>query len=164
MLSLVLEKAPAQARSGIEAALNKSMEKKIRIENTTASSSDIKEKIMDEIKRGAAIREQIQEKLEDKTKIPENKKEQTVCIQVITPARNPATGEVREFPTSCDMPSGWLRTELTGTILKKPLLPVPTSITPNTAVSMPQVPEQAHATDKASIIETPTVSAKIKEP
>ncbi len=31
----------------------------------------------------------------------------TVCIQVITPARNTATGEIREFPTPCDVPSGW---------------------------------------------------------
>lgn len=30
-----------------------------------------------------------------------------VCIQVITPARNPQTGEVREFPTPCDVPAGW---------------------------------------------------------
>ncbi|OGN13950.1 MAG: hypothetical protein A3J47_02240 [Candidatus Yanofskybacteria bacterium RIFCSPHIGHO2_02_FULL_43_22] len=30
-----------------------------------------------------------------------------VCIQVITPARNPETGEVKEFPTPCDVPKGW---------------------------------------------------------
>lgn len=30
-----------------------------------------------------------------------------VCIQVITPARNIETGEIREFPTPCDVPSGW---------------------------------------------------------
>ncbi len=29
------------------------------------------------------------------------------CIQVITPARNPKTGEVKEFPTPCDVPEGW---------------------------------------------------------
>lgn len=29
------------------------------------------------------------------------------CIQIIAPARNPATGEVREFPTPCDVPEGW---------------------------------------------------------
>lgn len=32
-----------------------------------------------------------------------------VCIQVITPAKNPATGECREFPTPCDVPSGWVK-------------------------------------------------------
>ncbi|MBI4158361.1 MAG: hypothetical protein HY505_01970 [Candidatus Yanofskybacteria bacterium] len=30
------------------------------------------------------------------------------CIQVITPARNPQTGEIREFPTPCDVPEGWI--------------------------------------------------------
>lgn len=33
--------------------------------------------------------------------------EGVVCIQVITPARNPQTGEVRDFPTPCDVPEGW---------------------------------------------------------
>lgn len=30
-----------------------------------------------------------------------------VCIQVITPARNSSTGEIREFPTPCAVPVGW---------------------------------------------------------
>ncbi len=30
-----------------------------------------------------------------------------VCAQVITDARNPDTGEVRTFPTPCDVPDGW---------------------------------------------------------
>jgi len=30
-----------------------------------------------------------------------------VCIQVITSARNPETGEIREFPTPCDVPDEW---------------------------------------------------------
>lgn len=30
-----------------------------------------------------------------------------VCIQVITPARNPQTGECKEFPTPCDVPEEW---------------------------------------------------------
>lgn len=33
--------------------------------------------------------------------------EGAVCIQVITPARNIETGEIKEFPTPCDVPSGW---------------------------------------------------------
>lgn len=33
--------------------------------------------------------------------------EGTVCIQVITPAKNPETGEVVEYPTPCDVPDGW---------------------------------------------------------
>ena len=31
------------------------------------------------------------------------------CIQVITPARNPQTGETRDFPTPCDVPEGWMK-------------------------------------------------------
>lgn len=34
-----------------------------------------------------------------------------VCIQVITPARNPDTGEIKEFPTPCDVPEGWEKIE-----------------------------------------------------
>jgi len=30
-----------------------------------------------------------------------------ICIQVMTPARNAATGEIREFSTPCDVPDGW---------------------------------------------------------
>lgn len=33
--------------------------------------------------------------------------EGVVCIQVITPARNPDTGDIREFSTPCDVPEGW---------------------------------------------------------
>lgn len=32
----------------------------------------------------------------------------TLCIQVITPARNIITGEIRSFPTPCDVPPGWI--------------------------------------------------------
>ena len=30
-----------------------------------------------------------------------------ICIQVVTYARNPITGECRSFPTPCDVPDGW---------------------------------------------------------
>lgn len=30
-----------------------------------------------------------------------------VCIQVITSAKDPQTGECRSFPTPCDVPEGW---------------------------------------------------------
>ncbi|HYE22184.1 MAG TPA: PsbP-related protein [Verrucomicrobiae bacterium] len=33
----------------------------------------------------------------------------TACIQVIAPAWNPQTGEVREFPTPCDVPQNWVQ-------------------------------------------------------
>ncbi len=37
--------------------------------------------------------------------------EAELCAQVITPARNPASGEIREFPTPCDVPEGWEEVE-----------------------------------------------------
>jgi hypothetical protein len=33
------------------------------------------------------------------------------CIQVVTPAKNPVTGECKEFPTPCDVPPGWVKVE-----------------------------------------------------
>lgn len=38
------------------------------------------------------------------TPSPEQEK---FCDQVITPAKNPRTGECRDFPTPCDVPEGW---------------------------------------------------------
>lgn len=38
-----------------------------------------------------------------------NQKQAVVCIQVITAARSRETGEVRDFPTPCDVPEGWER-------------------------------------------------------
>lgn len=32
---------------------------------------------------------------------------QTTCAEVITPAKNPDTQEIRDFPTPCDVPKGW---------------------------------------------------------
>lgn len=34
-------------------------------------------------------------------------KEPQLCIQVVTPAVNRDTLEIREFPTPCDVPEGW---------------------------------------------------------
>lgn len=36
---------------------------------------------------------------------------QVSCIQVITTARNPQTGEVKDFSTPCDVPKGWEEVE-----------------------------------------------------
>lgn len=33
------------------------------------------------------------------------------CIQVIQPAKNPATGECKDFSTPCDVPKGWVKAE-----------------------------------------------------
>ncbi len=34
-------------------------------------------------------------------------KDQSACAQVVTSARNPKTGDIRQFPTPCDVPDGW---------------------------------------------------------
>jgi len=34
-------------------------------------------------------------------------KDNVACIQVVTPARNKTTGEVKDFSTPCDVPPGW---------------------------------------------------------
>ena len=41
--------------------------------------------------------------------LPPASEQKRVCIQVITPAKNPTTGECREFPTPCDVPAGWTK-------------------------------------------------------
>jgi hypothetical protein len=33
--------------------------------------------------------------------------ETRVCVQVVTSAKNPETGEIQTFPTPCDVPQGW---------------------------------------------------------
>lgn len=37
--------------------------------------------------------------------------DELVCVQVITPAINPRTGERKEFPTPCDVPEGWQKVQ-----------------------------------------------------
>lgn len=59
-----------------------------------------------------------------------------ICIQVITPAQNPKTGECRNFPTPCDVPAGWK-------IVAKCPTPTPT-ITP-TATATPVVTGQPNS-------------------
>ncbi len=34
--------------------------------------------------------------------------EEQICAQVITPAKDPDTGLVTDFPTPCDVPDGWI--------------------------------------------------------
>lgn len=37
----------------------------------------------------------------------QDRSQDEVCIQVIQRARNPQTGEIRDFSTPCDVPEGW---------------------------------------------------------
>lgn len=43
------------------------------------------------------------------TKTPIAQEPPVICAQVITRARNTETGEVRDFPTPCSVPKGWIR-------------------------------------------------------
>ncbi len=54
------------------------------------------------------IRE-IDKKIKNKTQNQER-----ICIQVITPAKSPKTGECKNFPTPCDVPQGWNRVSRCG--------------------------------------------------
>jgi hypothetical protein len=54
-----------------------------------------------------------------------------VCIQVITPAYNPQNpSECKEFPTPCDVPPGWIKTEKCP--VRTPTLQTPTTQTQTT--------------------------------
>jgi hypothetical protein len=44
---------------------------------------------------------------QEETMTPPAEEEMTMCAQVITPAINPETKAIREFPTPCDVPEGW---------------------------------------------------------
>lgn len=58
-----------------------------------------------------------------------------VCIQVITNARNPFTGECRAFPTPCDVPSGWQVVASCFVPTPTPTVPVVTPVPPQGGVS-----------------------------
>ncbi len=34
-----------------------------------------------------------------------------ICLQVITTARNKVTGEIKDFPTPCNIPPGWIKVD-----------------------------------------------------
>ncbi|MBI2597405.1 hypothetical protein HYW41_04570 [Candidatus Daviesbacteria bacterium] len=45
------------------------------------------------------------------TPIPSPSSVDQICAQVITPAKNPKTGECKEFGTPCDVPEGWKKVD-----------------------------------------------------
>lgn len=138
VLGLVAEKVPESARPAIAQAINNSIVKRVNIaikdDDTTS-----KEKIEKEIEKSVVISQQIKEKAREreerseeaetpeKRKKPESVKEikeiplkekpRKICIQVITPAQNPITGECKNFPTPCDVPEGWEKTDSCSSIL-----------------------------------------------
>lgn len=53
---------------------------------------------------GKSFTEKVSEQDQKKVQPPVNG---GFCIQVITPAKDPKTGQCKEFPTPCDVPEGW---------------------------------------------------------
>lgn len=53
------------------------------------------------------IQAQHEPKTANEEKDLEKAPEGVFCAQVITPARNPDTGDIKEFPTPCSVPEGW---------------------------------------------------------
>lgn len=51
------------------------------------------------------------EEKEDRREEKKNESNRRVCAQVIAPAKNPRTGECREFSTPCDVPEGWKKVD-----------------------------------------------------
>ena len=47
---------------------------------------------------------QTEQSVPEKNERPED---ETVCIQVITAGKNKLTGEIKDFPSPCDIPEGW---------------------------------------------------------
>jgi len=86
-LRRVLNKVPEQAKPAIQRALKKSDRVKTPRDKDTV------------------LREAEERKIERERK--HEKRKDVACIQVITRARNPKTGKVRDFPTPCDVPKGW---------------------------------------------------------
>ena len=131
----------APVMSDIMEKQTEKIQNKIRITENTATLEQLRERIQEEETRGSGeikqIKEGIQTRMEaiktenikkaqgikDRTKRPEEfesyeamqplskLKRSTNCIQVITPAKSPDGRTCINFPTPCDVPSGWQKVE-----------------------------------------------------
>jgi len=131
----------APVMSDIMEKQTEKVQNKIRITENTATLEQLRERIQEEETRGSGeikqIKEGIQTRMEaiktenikkaqgikDRTKRPEEfesyeamqplskLKRSTNCIQVITPAKSPDGRTCINFPTPCDVPSGWQKVE-----------------------------------------------------
>ncbi|MDP3918198.1 MAG: hypothetical protein Q8Q30_03430 [Candidatus Woesebacteria bacterium] len=79
--------------------------------------------------------------------------EPPVCIQVITPAKNPKTGECKEFPTPCDVPAGWEKVNKCST--PKPTATATPTATPTATATATAT---ATSTNTATTVATATAS------
>lgn len=61
--------------------------------------------------------EVIEEILESFEFLENASKNDEICIQVITPAKNLETEQCKEFPTPCDVPEGWEKVESCNSLL-----------------------------------------------
>jgi len=72
-----------------------------------------KEKIGEAIEKSKEVKERVEEQIrnreneEESSGSNENGEGDGVCIQVISYAENPETGECQQFSTPCDIPDGW---------------------------------------------------------
>lgn len=112
-------------------------------QNDTAKAQELSDKI-EEYKKNIEEKK-LALQVEPGAILPPASEQERVCIQVITPAKNPTTGECREFPTPCDVPSGW--TKVTSceigatpkpTGISKTPSPTPEAATPTGAAVTPE--------------------------
>ncbi len=98
----IREKLPEQQQEKIQELKDKLIKKfENRIEKLgEAEKVEILEKI-----KSAPLKQQLKEKAGPILK--REKAKERICIQVITPAISPDDGACKEFPTPCDVPSGW---------------------------------------------------------
>jgi len=122
VLKTVYEKAPEEAKSALEKAMTNSVENYNKMmEVMKENKEELKEEIEEvpglenfPFRLKERIREQVREEIKegegdkDESGYQDNKKD-VVCAQVITPAKNPSTGECKEFSTPCEVPSGWVK-------------------------------------------------------
>lgn len=80
----------------------------------------------------------------------------TTCIQVITPAKDPATGVCKQFPTPCDVPAGWQRGCFDSSTIK------PESLTPSPVNTAPT--QLFQTTPPPSVIPSPSTIAPFLVP
>jgi len=95
VLGEVLEKVPKEAKKGIENAIEMSQK---GFKNAVQAVTGEKKKELE--KKAEEVKSRIEEKKEARQATPK------VCIQIITSAISPEN-VCKEFPTPCDVPTGW---------------------------------------------------------
>lgn len=110
ILGIVSEGVPEDAKLTLEEAITNSVESKIKAEKRIK----IKSRSKAEIKSGTDDEDDSKKREAESKEEAEKRRGEIICAQVVTRARNPATDEVKEFPTPCDVPEGWVKIEQFG--------------------------------------------------